>query len=98
MNDADILANVRQLAGDLRTQSPFQPLSSDAYKNLASVPGKGGALTQWFNRETRSSRKRLLSDVLGLIARVSYQQSPAFLTTTAAELEVLCDRIERDDC
>ncbi len=97
MNDAAILANVRQLARDLRTQTPFQPQACDAYMNLASVPGKGRALTQWFNRETKQSRKRILSDILGLIARVSYQQSPAFLTTTADELESLCDRIERDE-
>ncbi len=97
MNDAAILANIRQLAGDLRTQVPFQPQACDAYKNLASVPGKGGVLTQWFNRETKPSRKRLLSDMLGLIARISYQQSPEFLTTTADELKALCDRIERDE-
>lgn len=95
MNDAEILLNVRKLADDLRNQTSVQALAGEAYKNLASKPGKGGALTQWFNRETKQPVKRLLSEILGLIARASYQQSPEFLATTAGELELLCDRIEQ---
>ncbi len=97
MNDAEIVFNVRQLACALRNQTATEALASEAYKSLASTPGRGGALMQWFNRETRQSRKRILSNMLGLIARASYQQTPEFLSTTASELELLCDRIEQAD-
>ncbi len=94
MNEADIVLNVRQLAVDLRTLTPAQAMEGTAYKSLASVPGKGGALTQWFNRETNQPRKRIISDLLGLVARASYQQKPEFYQTTASELEQLCDRLD----
>lgn len=98
MKDAEILTNVRQLAEDLREMTPAQVLAeSTAYKSLASVPGKGGALTQWFNRETNAKRKRVISEMMGLIARASYQQTPEFFQTTANELDELCSRLDGEE-
>ncbi len=95
MNDAEIVLSVRSLADALRNLTASEVLASEAYKSLASTPGRGGALMQWFTRETMQPRKRILSEMLGLIARTSYQQTPEFLKTTAGELELLCDRIEQ---
>jgi hypothetical protein len=94
MNDAEIVLNVRQLADDLRTLPPNEKLTSAAYKNLASQPGKGGPLTQWFNRETDLRKKRIISDIMGYIARASYQQKPEYFEATANDLEKLCDRMD----
>ena len=94
MNDAEIVLRVRELAVDLRNLAPGALTTSEAYQSLASVPGKGGPLTQWFNRETNPSRKRILSDLMGHVARVSYQQKAEFYQTTATDLEALCDRLD----
>lgn len=94
MNEVDIVACVRRLAVDLRTLTPAEMMDGAAFKSLASVPGKGGPLTQWFNRESVQPRKRIISDLMGLIARTSYQQKPEFYQTAANDLEKLCDRLD----
>lgn len=92
MDEAEIVLAVRQLAVDLRALVPGALDKSEAYQLLLSVPGKGGPLVQWFNRESDQQRKRVISDILGHMARASYQQKSDFYNS-AAELEKLCDRL-----
>ena len=94
MNEAEVILIVRQLAVDVRTLSPGEMMAGAAYKSLLSVPGKGGPLTQLFNRETDQRRKRIISDILGHVARASHQQKPEYYQTIASELEKLCDRMD----
>lgn len=94
MDEAQIVSAVRQLAVDLRDIVPGALDQSEAFQRLQSVPGKGGPLVQWFNREGDPQRKRLLSDILGHMARASYRQKPEFYKSTADELETLCNRLD----
>ena len=93
MDEAEIILAVRQLAADLRELVPGTINESKAYQRLLSVPGKGGPLTQWYNRESDQQRKRVISDILGHMARASYKQKTEFYNSSADELEKLCDRL-----
>lgn len=97
MDETEIVLAVRQLAVDLRELTPGALENSQAYKQLQSVPGKGGPLVQWFNRETDAQRKRVISDIMGHMARASYQQKPEFYKSAADDLEELCDRLQPQD-
>jgi hypothetical protein len=94
MDETEIISAVRQLAVDLRELVPGALEKSDAFKQLQSVPGKGGPLVQWFNRETDAQRKRVISEIMGHMARASYQQKPEFYKSAADDLEALCDRLQ----
>ncbi|MCC6507589.1 MAG: hypothetical protein IT423_00670 [Pirellulaceae bacterium] len=93
MDEADIVLAVRRLAFDLRSLVPGTLDQSQAFKLLQSVPGKGSPLVQWFNREKDARRKRVISDVMGHMARCSYQQNAEFYKSAADELEKLCDQL-----
>ncbi len=97
MNESEIVLAVRQLAIDLRSHAPAAINTSDAFNLLQSIPGKGGPLIQWFNRESNQERKRIISDILGHVARASYQQKSEAEKLASDKLEELCDRLEKID-
>lgn len=97
MDETEIVLAVRRLAVDLREFVPGGLEKSQAFKQLQSIPGKGGPLVQWFNRETDPLRKRVISDIMGHMARASYQQKPEFYKLAADDLEALCDRLQPQD-
>jgi hypothetical protein len=95
VNEAEIIAAMRQLATDLADFGP-SPISKDTAMQLArSAEGtEGGSLVQWWNREDDHRRKLALREAITLVTKAGYMQKPEAIPKAIEQLPRICDRLE----